>query len=453
MPKLHPIDAVTYAPGLWPRLSDLIAPPYDVLDEASKARLLARSDRNIVAVDLPHLPAKTVGPDATYAAAGERYRQWLAEGTLVRRDKPAVFVYRQTFEAPGTGGTGGAGGARTFRRRGVFANVGVQPFGPSPDGRGGVHPHEQTFSGPKEDRLKLMRATATQLSPIFGLYADEAGTMARWLDGVTASGPPAMTAKTEGDGVTHELWIVDEPAKWATATDTLAAADIFIADGHHRYNTALNYLNELRAGGEPVPEHATRCLFVLVSMQDEGMIVLPTHRVLGGLQGFSFAGLVEAARGVFDIRPFDGTDLAALEAALERAPGHHAMGLVARSESGGLHLAIATTTQADPLAATHGSHSGAWRSLDVAVVQHLLVEKVCARFAGAAGGEPTWKFPHDLLEVEQLVSRPEYQLGVVLRPTPLDAVRQVAAAGELMPQKSTFFYPKLATGLVVNPLK
>jgi len=444
MPRIRPISAVQYPVSDGPDVSTRIAPPYDVLDETSKAALLQQSPANIVAIDLPHLPAKTVGPDATYDAAGKLYRQWIADGVLTRRTTPAVFVYQQTYTV----------GDDTFRRRGLMANVAVQPFGLAPEiegapSAGGIFPHEQTFSGPKEDRLKLMRATQAQLSPIFGLYSDADGAIGNVLTDVVASRKPDMVGRTANDNVLHELWTIDSAADVKAWEDLLRSADVFIADGHHRYNTALNRLNELEAGGNVAADDPSRhCLFCLVAMQDPGMIVLPTHRVLGGMAGLTREAFTKAAAGKLDIKPFAGTDLTALEAALPAA-GPHAMGLCFAGED--QPLAIATTVDGDPLKATHPDASEAWRQLDVAVLQHLIVEGICQpTFAG--GGEVLWKFPHGLDEFETIVNTDGFQLGVVLQATPLASVQAVSEAGELMPQKSTFFYPKVATGLVINPL-
>ena len=287
MPLIQPIPAVGYAccfDGTGADISDFIAPPYDVLDARSKAALLARSDRNIVTIDLPHLPAKSVGPDSAYRFAGDTYARWLSDGTLVRRDQATLFAYRQTFTARG----------RRYERSGIIANVPVQPFGKSPDGQGGIFPHEQTFADAKEDRLKLMRATGAQLSPIFGMHNDPAGQTGTLL--AEAMQKPASFHGRTADGVLHEVWTIMDTRRIAAFQDALREADIFIADGHHRYNTALNYRNELLNQGQR-PGGADHCLFVLISMQDPGMIVLPTHRVLGGLTGFTFADFEQAARG------------------------------------------------------------------------------------------------------------------------------------------------------------
>ncbi|MFP4143666.1 MAG: DUF1015 domain-containing protein [Phycisphaeraceae bacterium] len=440
MPQIHAIPAVTYAAAPGTDLSDRIAPPYDVLDQASKQALLEKSEQNIVKIDLPYLPPKTVGPDAVYEEAGETYRQWLENGTLARRDTPALFVYQQTFAT--------IRGDR-FQRRGVIANLDVQPFGPGPEGRGGIYPHEQTFASAKEDRLKLMRATEAQLSPIFGLYSDRENRVGPLLDEVIRNHPPTFKATTSDDGVLHELWAVDDPAAINRLRESLGDHDVFIADGHHRYTTALNYKQELESQGKE-PGGAAKCLFVLVSIQDPGMIVLPTHRVLGNMANYSMDAFREAAKGKLDITPVPGTRPEELAGPLSEATGPHAVGLY--DPSAEQPLAIATTTDPDPLARRFPDQSDAWRQLDVAIVQHLIVEDICQPSFCQEGEEVAWKFPHDIEEVARLTGEDDFQLGLVLRPTPLEAVQQISEAGELMPQKSTFFYPKLATGLVINPL-
>lgn len=445
MPLIRPIHAIRYATEADGDISTLVAPPYDVLDASGKRRLLETNPNNVVAIDLPHLPAKTAGPDAVYDGAARTFRQWLQSGVLKKHDRPVLFVYQQTYTA----------GGKEFKRRGIMANVAVQPFGRSPDGHGGIYPHEQTFSGPKEDRMKLMCATRAQLSPIFGLHSDPDGQIAPLLSAVVESGPASFWGQTSGDEVRHEVWIVDDPNQIVHFSEVMLDRDVFIADGHHRYTTAINYRQGLMDGGQlsgQQGEHpAHDCLFVLVAMQDPGMIVLPTHRVLGGMDGFSVDQLAHAAKGVLTIKPFPGSDLEALEAALPKA-GAHAMGLYDPTQPD-RPLAIATTDQQDPLGESYPDQSVAWRMLDVAVLQHLIVERLCQPQFCPPGQEVGWKFPHSLSELRTDTESEGFQLGVVMQPTPLESVRQVSEAGELMPQKSTYFYPKLATGLVIHPLE
>jgi len=447
MPMIRPIDAIQFSLPSDADLSSLIAPPYDVLDVASKRSLLEANPHNVVAIDLPHLPAKAAGPDQVYEQANTTFRQWLQDGVLIRRQNPALFIYQQTYTAPGND-------TKQFKRCGVVANLAVTPFGKSSSGHGAIFPHEQTFSGPKEDRMKLMCATRTQLSPIFGLYSDPRKHLSPLIEAVVNRGRADFQGRTTSDGVLHEVWRVENAKQIAGLSQALGEMDVFIADGHHRYTTAINYRKRLIEEGI-IPAHGDEpahfCMFVLVAMQDPGMIVLPTHRVLGGMTGFTLEKLIQAAGDKLVITEFAGSDLAALEAALPQA-GAHAMGLYnpARSDH---PLAIATTIHDDPLAQLHPGQSEAWRMLDVAILQHLIVEQICQPTFCHSGGQVAWKFPHSLKEMKLDADSENFQLGVVMQPTELESVRQVSEAGELMPQKSTFFYPKIATGLVMNPLE
>jgi uncharacterized protein (DUF1015 family) len=446
MPTVYPFRAVQYAAGLRGHtdVSPLVAPPYDVLDPAGKHALLKRSEHNIVAVDLPHIPAKELGPPAAYEHAAALYRQWLAGGTLVRRDRPAMFVYRETFQSDG----------KRCERTGMACCIETLPFGPRAGG--GVLPHEETFSGPKEDRMALMKATRTQLSPIFGLHADATGKASALLRQTAASRKPDCHATT-ADGTLHEVWAVEDQATLAAYAALLAGEDVFIADGHHRYTTGLNYLKGL--GDVPADHPARRCMIVLVSMNDPGMVIWPTHRVLGGMKDYSIDKFLSAGAGHLRLEPIAG-DLTALDRALQNAGamGERRFALWDCSSRKGY---LALPAHDDPLAARFPEKPRAWRDLTVAFCQYVLVEEICQK-ALNAGSPVKWAFPHTIKEVEDIGAGRETgagggsgfaQLAVIVRPTPLDAVRDVSRANQLMPQKSTFFYPKLATGLFMNPLE
>lgn len=445
MPAVHPFHAVQFNRGRG-NVSARVAPPYDVLDATQKAAMLARDPANIVGIDLPHVPAKELGPQSAYSAAAERYRAGLAAGTLTRRETPAMFAYRQTFTTEG----------RSYERTGMACTLETLPLGPRAGG--GVLPHEQTFSGPKEDRMALMKATRTQLSPIFGLHPDDDGAATAILRRTVASRPADMTADM-GDGVTHQVWDVDDPATIAAYAQALAGEDVFIADGHHRYNTAVNYLAHLESTGPVGPDHpARRCMFVLVSMSDPGLYIGPTHRVLGGMSGYSIEAFLQAAEGILDIRPADNDPHAIGHDMAQLAADRHenVFGLI--DFATGLCY-VATPAVPDPLEDRFPAKPRPWRTLDVALVQHLIVDEICKPLN--EGRDVKWAFPHSIAEVMQIGRGDETgsgggggfaQLAVIVRPTPLEAVREISRANELMPQKSTFFYPKLATGLFINPL-
>ncbi|MCW5757186.1 MAG: DUF1015 domain-containing protein [Phycisphaeraceae bacterium] len=450
MPAVFPFRAVQFNQGKGD-VSAMIAPPYDVLDARAKARLLERHAANIVAVDLPHTPAKELGPPEAYRKAAETYKGWLEDGTLSQAEKPGMYAYRQTFEFMG----------QRYQRCGMACTVETRPFGPR-DG-GGILPHEQTFSGPKQDRFALMDASATQFSPIFGLHADEGGEATALLHKVMDSRPADLIADM-GDGVQHEVWTIDDPDTIAAYEKALEGEDVFIADGHHRYTTAINYLAKLEENGKAIgPDHpARRTMIVLVGMSDPGLAIGPTHRVLGGMKDYDFATFTAELGRSFQLDEV-GTDASQIEAHMEKraggpdGPGKNVLGVIDLASG---RCLVATLTASDPLADRFASKPEAWRKLDVALVQHLIVERICEPKLN--GGEAVkWAFPHSVEEVLEIAQGQETgagggagfaQVAIIVRPTPLAAVRDIGAANELMPQKSTFFYPKLATGLFIHPL-
>jgi uncharacterized protein (DUF1015 family) len=449
MPSVFPFHAIQYTPAAG-QLTDLIAPPYDVLDTSGKNKLLAKNPNNVVAIDLPHTPAKELGPPAAYEHAAELFRKHLASGVLAKSARPAIFAYRQTFASEG----------RTFERCGMFATVEVVPFGPRAGG--GVLPHEETFSGPKEDRMALMKATGAQLSPIFGLHADEQGLATKLTREIMARSAPTRTAHLADpqQSVKQEVWEVIDAAIIKAYQDALAGEDIFIADGHHRYTTQLNYLKQLEAQGSvPASHPARRCMMVLIGMSDPGLVIWPTHRVLGGMKDYSWARFLTSAADHMKFEPVAG-GLPAIGRTLDNVThmGDHRFALYDFATGQGC---LAIPQHPDPLLARFPEKPKAWRDLTVAFCQYVIVEQVCQARLNA-GNAVKWAFPHTLAEVEDIGKGAETgagggagfaQLAVIVRPTPLSAVRDVSRANQLMPQKSTFFYPKLATGMFVNVLE
>jgi uncharacterized protein (DUF1015 family) len=445
MPRVYPFNALQFQAGRGD-VSTLVAPPYDVLDAAGKAALLERNRNNIVSIDLPHTPAKALGPASVYEQAAVTLQNHISSGTISARTVPAMFAYRQTTTF----------GTSVSQRCGMAVCVDAVPFGPRPGG--GILPHEETFSGPKEDRMALMKATRTQLSPVFGLHADESGKATAIIRALMAARQPDMTARTD-EGVFHEVWTLDDAPTLQAYQDALAGEDIFIADGHHRYTTGLNYLAGLEAQATLPNDHpARRSMMVLVGMSDPGLVIWPTHRVLGGMDSYSFDALAKAAQSVIRIDRIVG-DLQTLEKELERRDemGPMRFGLYDFATKA---AAVASPVSSDPLKQAFPDKPNAWRQLVVAFIQYMLVEQIAQKSLNAS--KPiSWAFPHTIGEVEQIGSGVETgagggkgfaQLAVIVRPTPLSAVRDVSRANQLMPQKSTFFYPKLATGLFMHSL-
>jgi uncharacterized protein (DUF1015 family) len=423
---------VHFAKTLGPDLSALIAPPFDVLDEKSKAALQAKHPNNIVTIDLPYLPPKAVGPDAVYAGANVTMQSWVSAGILQTFPRPAIYPYMQSFDHNG----------RMYHRRGFFAGVKISPFG-----EGHVVPHEKTYREAIEDRLKLMRATQAQLSPIFGLYSDSRHEITNLL--YKNLGRPECTATL--DGVKNDLWSVHDTDIERQIIDFLGRKPVYIADGHHRYTTALTYLQELekKNGGPLPPNHpANYCMFVLVGMQDDGLLILPTHRLIGNVESFNIQAFTDAVADTFDvaestIQPDKVAEY--VDIFLPKQPAH-TFGLYdGRSRK----LYQLTCKNPDVLRPLEPGLSDASRRLDVAILQRYLLDEIIQpNFTG--GRELTKQYTAIASEIVPKTDGVRSQIALLLKSTPLGALEQLGQFKEVMPQKSTYFYPKLATGMLIN---
>jgi uncharacterized protein (DUF1015 family) len=429
MADVQPLSALRYDTSVAGKLSDVTAPPYDVISATQRAELIARSAYNVVAVDIPHIspdgrigPEEGQPPEQPYAEAGERFARWRSEGAIVQDPQPAFWAHTQEY-------TGPDGIART--RRGFFCRARIEEYG-----AGKVRPHERTHPGPKEDRLRLMRATKANLSPIFALHSDPGH------DAWEAIAPDASDAAagevTDADGTVHRIWRVGEADRIAAVQAALADSELLIADGHHRYETAKTYAEEL--GGEGPHRYTLMCL---VALEDPGLTIFPTHRLVNGLDEARRQALLAAIE-----RDFDVSEVAIEELAPATGDGPLQLGFLdSRMEP--LRLVLKDQEIADRALA---GHSDAYRRLDTAVLETLLL-------TGALGfGEQQiaeldglW-YARNAQEAVSLVRSGEQQAAFLMRPTPVAQVREIAAAGESMPPKSTYFFPKMLTGLLFNPL-
>lgn len=433
MAQIRPFTGVRFARKNGTDISQLIAPPYDVLSEQDRANLQAKDAHNIVNVDLPHVPPKSAGPDEVYDKANINLQSWLKTGVLQRDRRPCLYPYTQTYEH----------GGRSFHRRGVIALVRLSPFG-----EGQVVPHEKTHAGAIEDRMKLMQYTGMQLSPIFGLFGDQRNEITGML--YHDLGKPEFSATL--DGVKNDLWSVTDGEVENRAIDWLKHKPVYIADGHHRYTTALQYqkMVEQEHGGSLPPAHpANFCMFVLVGMQDDGLLILPTHRLIGGLTSFNIDALASKFGGTFEIvrTSFTADRLADALVALDREPPHTFV-LYDGASKAAYNLRLKNP---EILKDFEPKQSEAWRRLDVAILQRYILDEILAPHFGAK--ELTKGYTHDAATLAGQVDGTTYQLALMLRPTPLHALEELGKHGEVMPQKSTFFFPKLATGMVLYPLR
>ena len=426
-------------------ISRLVAPPYDILSADDKARLLAADPHNIVAVDLPHVPPKEAGSDAEYASAADTLRRWQREGVLVQEDRPCLYAYEQAFAWAG----------RSYVRRALVAAVRLEEFCARH-----VWPHEKTFPGPKADRLKLTQATRMQLSPIFGFYEDD-GSVAAALFAAAQRGGTAGAAHATLRGARERFLPVSEPAVIEQVKAALADRNLFIADGHHRYTTCLNYRQSL--GDLPADHPANFVLFVLAAMDDPGLVILPTHRVIRGLDDFDLDGFINSTRRVIEYTPVEvGEDDLADASAYLRPHGSHAM-LFLSAKGGRVQAAIGRLKDVSLMKKVAPEETEAWRRLDVSILHTLIIEHFladCRRpetsieyysdgkapYAAALGRGGTAE-----MSTGQAQSGPA-DLAVFLQCTPVASVKEIALSRAVMPHKSTYFYPKPATGLVLYQL-
>jgi uncharacterized protein (DUF1015 family) len=421
MADVQPLRALHYDPAVVGPLANVLAPPYDVIDADQRAELVARSPYNVVAIDLPQ------GEPDRYAAAGELFESWQLQGALTRDREPALWAHTQDYT-----GVGGTSSNERRTRRGFFCRVRIEDYGP-----GRVRPHERTHPGPKEDRLRLTRATRANISPIFSLYSDPAGAAWEALSPATEATPWGEV--TDTDATVHRLWRVVDPQAIAAVQEATRDAELLIADGHHRYETMQAYAEEV--GGDGEHRYILMCL---VALEDPGLTVFPTHRLVRGLSNERREALEQALA-----RDFEIIEVSSDEVTPEPGRGPLALGLV--DERGGRARRLTLKDQAIADAALSG-RSQAYRELDTGVLETLLLKNALGLSDEDISHFNGMFYARDTAEALALVRSGEYDAAFLMRPTPVGQVSEIAAAGENMPPKSTFFFPKLLTGLLFNPL-
>jgi uncharacterized protein (DUF1015 family) len=412
MAEIEPLTALHYNLQKAGGLQELVAPPYDVIDSGQRAQLAARSPYNVVRIDLPQ-------GDDPYRNAAEQLATWEHEQVVIRDERPALWALTQDF-------TGPDGRPRT--RRGFLARVRVEEYG-----AGRIRPHERTHPGPKQDRLMLTRATKANLSPIFALFDDPSGDAWAALEPPTADAPWAQTI--DDDGTVNRLWRVGDEAAIAAVQRTLRGSELLIADGHHRYETARVYAEEL--GGEGPHRYVLMCL---VALQDPGLTVFPTHRLVRVTDRRALARTLERD---FEIEPLPGTDRLVPTASDRVRIGYLA-------ERRPRMLTLKDPAVAD--AALTG-HAEPYRRLDTAVLEALVLKGTLHMSDDDIDHLNGLGYARDLDHALELVAGGDYDAAFFMSPTPVERVRAVARSGESMPPKSTYFFPKVPTGLVFNPLR
>lgn len=441
MAKIAPFRAIRYNLEKIAEPAGVMAPPYDVISPQLQEDLYRRSPYNLVRLILGKIDETDDETDNRYTRAADFFKTWQDEGIVVRDPEPGIYLYDEEYEAEGIG---------TVVRRGFLALTRIEDFA-----SGVVKPHEKTLSGPKTDRLNLTKACGANFSPIFGLYSDPCCVLEA-LTRDECSRRPDLDV-TDDDGVQHRLWRVTDPDIIHKAQELLDKKPLFIADGHHRYETALNYRNFMR---EQVGEYTGKELFNYVlmyfaNMEDQGMLIFPTHRLVYNLKDFHLPAFLAALNEFFEVEARDlnlADGAARLEARnilQQKGADAHTLALYA----GGQSIYYLTLRDASVMDRFFDDKaSKALRTLDVSILHRLILEHLLQITPEAQEKQLNLKYVKNFDEPFEAVQSGEFQLAFLMNATRMSEVRDVANAGEKMPQKSTYFYPKLLTGLVFNKI-
>jgi uncharacterized protein (DUF1015 family) len=439
MADVRPLPGIRYAAE--GELAALVTPPYDVISPEAQTRYYERHPHNLIRLELGRDEPGDDGLSNKYTRAAVTFAEWRLRG-IMRQDPPSLYLYEQRFHS----------GGQPYTRQGLLARVRLEPWD-----AGVILPHERTLAKPKDDRLQLTRACAATVSPIMAGYDDERGKLDAALAPIRAGKPDL--ALTDDAGEEHRVWIVRDARLANTTADYFATCQLYILDGHHRYETALAYRDEVRGLHKDLTldDSTNFTMMVLTAIQDPGLVVLPTHRIVRDVPAARIAGLQDRLEEYFSAEPLEAGAGDALLASLEAAgrQERRIAFVVLRPEGAQLlRLKPEGAAAMDRLAAESGGASEAWRRLDVAVLHTLVLRHMLGigDEAVAAGEHVT--YTRDAGDALTAVRRRKggAPLAVLLNATPPAAVRDVAGAGERMPQKSTYFYPKLLSGLVINPL-
>ena len=436
MPIIQAFAGLRYDLGHVGSLSDVVAPPYDVIDDELRDALYERHPANVIRLILNREEPGDDDRQNKYSRAARFLKNWRSEGVLQRDSNPALYVYHQAFEADG----------RPHIRRGFMCRVRLERFG-----EGSIFPHEETHASAKEDRLRLTRACQANLSQIFGLFPDPENQVQDELERHVANMTPIVA--TDHLGVVHRLWPVDDVDLITRVSSLMQTKPMFIADGHHRYETACNYRDELReAKGLDDNHPANFVLTMCVGMSDPGMIVLPTHRLFHGIPSMTAAQLKQSLGDCFECHAAGKgpEDAQYVWSEIERENEQATIGLYT-VEDGSWTIARITPTGRGRMKQVAHEHSADWQGLGVSILHRLIIQDLLG-----INDAPKPTYLHLVDEVVRDLnasSKNPPQLAALVMPATLDHIRAISEHGERMPAKSTYFYPKLLSGLVINGLE
>lgn len=409
-------------------ISSLCCPPYDIINDEQRRGYLAENERNIIRLELPR------EGENPYETAGKTLEGWLESGILKQDDKAGVYIYEEEFAVKGI----------TKRVKGFVSLIRLEEFS-----KGVVLPHEETLSKAKADRFSLMSATFCNFSQIYSLYFDENRAVSRLIDSLS-SGEPQVSF-TAADGITHRLWCVYDEAETKTLAGLMSDKAVYIADGHHRYETALSFRDSLREKGviTDASHPANYVMMTLVNMEHEGLVVFPTHRIVKNLAGFEGDKLLAQCREYFDIEEKTGGADEIEKALAEKYEGGE-KSMVLYTGGKWHRLTLRDSGIMNRLLPNAGE---AYKNLDVSILHTLVLERIFGIDKENMANQTNLSYTRDIAEAMAAVDSGEGNCAFLINPTRVGEIAQVAAAKEKMPQKSTYFYPKLITGMVMNHLK
>ncbi|GBD27643.1 hypothetical protein HRbin30_02996 [bacterium HR30] len=423
MPVLRPFYPYRYNPALFPDLAPLVAPPYDVIRPDEQAALHRRHPLNVVRLIL------NADPDP-YTSAARLWHEWREERYIVREAEPCFVFSLERFQV----------GEDTRERAGIYAAVRLEPFS-----SGRILPHERTFSAPKEDRLRLLRACRANLSPVFGLYPDHATVLEKLREWSEAR--KAEVKLVDALGTEHRLWFLREPRLQQWIREELAQEQVIIADGHHRYETALAYCEELVRAGQNSPEAAHRYVMMyLTSLEDPGLVILPTHRVLQTLA--NLPSLKQRLEQYFHLRTYSTAEAEEFFRHLDQSAGQHCLGIGWGGEE---KLLLGTLRDERTLEEWAGDLAPPVRNLDVTLLDRVVLQRLAGIVPDDEARAGRLWYTHSDSEALQALQQGAAAV-FFMRPPTIEDLLAVCRSGQVMPQKSTYFYPKLLSGLLFQAL-
>ena len=431
MADIIPFRGLRYNPEKISNLASVVTPPYDIIDESAQARYYAENPANVIRLELGLIFPQDSSSNNRYTRATQYLEKWQEDQTLLAEEKAALYLYQQEFNFRG----------EKVVRTGFVCGLKLEPYE-----KGNILPHEETLSKPKADRLQLMRATNSNFSSIFGLYSDEQKEAEQLLLAEVKEQAPDINIIDEA-GETHKIWVIKNEELIERIVALLADRPVYIADGHHRYETALEYYHEMKEQGLQGYDYV---MATLVNVFDEGLVVLPTHRLVGNIPGFKLDAFMNRLADLFEIELYKDKNIGAFMQELEsKGKKHRVFGMYSGKDI--FFLELKNPEQASKL--LPDNKSAAWEKLDVALLDNIILDQLLGINDQKRRSQENLAYTRSEEWLMEQIDNRNYQLGFLLNPTRVEEIIAVAQARDKMPQKSTYFYPKLITGLIINKMR